>query len=362
MENSDKGSTGAEISSMCVDDAEDSVPLCEPAIDCTYTDNILTASCDTNDDEVQLHDQSVDETTNTPTCKFGENIDDDIAVAVLKAFKIIDEMGGSQKNLLQVLDFARECYCKGDHKMSEQWPKSWSSCMSTLKNAGYKEPKTYFICLNQCHVNQWSITDNSKQPCRFCSEIPSIQFHYLSLADKIQRWCSSELFCTKMTAHWDERESWLYMSRGSQNRVYKEIWDGNRFCELSWFWNPEAQWLLPSRCSVCKEVISAKIISEAIDVDKESFSVVGNVKVKCSNCSTRFCLYPKYARGDPRNLALIGHWDGWQPFSTSIKHSCGMYNVNYMHYVPICQIYCSPNICIPHVWYIYIYIYAFRFH
>ena len=96
--------------------------------------------------------------------------------------------------------------------------------------------------------------------------------------------CSSELFCTKITAHWDERESWLYMSRGSQNRVYKEIWDGNRFCELS-FWNPEAQWLLPTRCSICKVVISAKIISEALDVDKEGFSIVGNIKVKCSNCS-----------------------------------------------------------------------------
>ena len=47
MENSDKGSTGAEMSSMCVDDAEDSVLLCEPAMDYTYTDNIFTASSDT---------------------------------------------------------------------------------------------------------------------------------------------------------------------------------------------------------------------------------------------------------------------------------------------------------------------------
>ena len=71
--------------------------------------------------------------------------------------------------------------------MSEQWPKSLSSCKSTLKNAGYKEPKTYYICLNQCHVSQWSIADNLKKLCRFCSEISSIQFHYLSLADKIKR-------------------------------------------------------------------------------------------------------------------------------------------------------------------------------
>ena len=31
----------------------------------------------------------------------------------------------------------------------------------------------------------------------------------------------------------------------------------------------------------------------------------------------------QFAQGDPRNIALIGHWDGWQPFSTSAKHGCG---------------------------------------
>ena len=93
MENSDKGSTGAEMRSMCVDDAEDSVLLCEPAIDCTYTENIFTASSDTMKMKCNFMICQQMRSTNTPTCKFGENIDDDIAVAVLNAFKI-DEMGG----------------------------------------------------------------------------------------------------------------------------------------------------------------------------------------------------------------------------------------------------------------------------
>lgn len=70
--------------------------------------------------------------------------------------------------------------------MLEKWPNSWSSGMSTLKKAGYKELKSYFICLNECHVNLWSIIGNPKQPCGFCNEVPSIQYHYLSLADKIK--------------------------------------------------------------------------------------------------------------------------------------------------------------------------------
>ena len=27
------------------------------------------------------------------------------------------------------------------------------------------------------------------------------------------------------------------------------------------------------------------------------------------------------------HIALIGHWDGWQPFSTSRKHGCGKLSV-----------------------------------
>ena len=34
---------------------------------------------------------------------------------------------------------------------------------------------------------------------------------------------------------------------------------------------------------------------------------------------------PLTTRGDPRNIAIIGHWDEWHPFSASSKHSCGTY-------------------------------------
>ena len=51
----------------------------------------------------------------------------------------------------------------------------------------------------------------------------------------------------------------------------------------------------------------------------------GMEKVKCCHCYNLLDHIPKYAKGDPRNIALIGHWDGWQPFRTSGNHSCGMY-------------------------------------
>jgi hypothetical protein len=36
---------------------------------------------------------------------------------------------------------------------------------------------------------------------------------------------------------------------------------------------------------------------------------------------------PTTTGGDPRNIAYIGHWDGWQPFNNS-SHSCGTVSVS----------------------------------
>lgn len=98
-----------------------------------------TLSTSLNDNELQL--QSTDKVSSIYQSTFGEDIDKDIAIAVLRAFAIMDDMGGSQKSMLQILEFGRDCYCKEDHEMSKSWPNSWSACMKVLKKAGYKEPK-----------------------------------------------------------------------------------------------------------------------------------------------------------------------------------------------------------------------------
>ena len=141
----------------------------------------------------------------------------------------------------------------------------------------------------------------------------------------MQRWCSDELFCAKMTAHWKDCETWLH---GRNKGVYKEIWDGDRFAELR-LWNPE-EWLLPTRCITYREVISASTILEALDDHGEkrvNMQTYTYKSIKCPFCADRFNHCLQYARGDPRNIALNGHWDGWQPFSTSAKHSCGNYKL-----------------------------------
>ena len=48
-----------------------------------------------------------------------------------------------------------------------------------------------------------------------------------------------------------------------------------------------------------------------------------NVYLECPACYNKFPHVINTTTGDPRNIALIGHWDGWQPFSTSSNHSSG---------------------------------------
>ena len=67
-------------------------------------------------------------------------IDDDIVVALLHAFALMEKMSGSQRDMLDIVAYGRDLYCKGDPDKLSKWPVSWASCMKILVDAGYKEP------------------------------------------------------------------------------------------------------------------------------------------------------------------------------------------------------------------------------
>ena len=68
------------------------------------------------------------------------------------------------------------------------------------------------------------------------------------------------MFCNKIIAHWREKDHWLK----TEHEHFKmcEIWDGSRFAELAWFWDPTSLWLLPALCPMCKHAVSSKYVSE----------------------------------------------------------------------------------------------------
>ena len=108
-------------------------------------------------------------------------------------------------------------------------------------------------------------------------------------------------------AHWKERDHWL------SNEVLfarNEIWDGERFKELSWFWNPEARWVIPALCPNCKQVVGSQSIKDELGLSPETHieeHYECSISIQCPNCYLRFEHKPKVTSGDPRNIALIAY-------------------------------------------------------
>ena len=112
-----------------------------------------------------------------PVQSHGEDSESDIVVAILRAFKIVEEMGGSQKNLLDIVTYGKDLYCKGDLDMLNRWPTTWTACIRILKDAGYKEPIAYYVCLDNSHSTLWSVLKNPSDNCQYCMKPGTIPFY-----------------------------------------------------------------------------------------------------------------------------------------------------------------------------------------
>ena len=227
-----------------------------------------------------------------------------------------------KKIFLEILQYGKQQYFKGSVeaiKFDYLWPRSWQTAIKMLERQGYRDPENYFICLDNSHPCHYSILSSSTVSCKYCGNSSStcIKYSYLPLRYKIKQWCSSPIFCEKMTAHCKEKDHWL---NSTDYNIKKEIWDGSRFAELSWFWDPLCEWTLPVLCPFCRAVTSGSRVEELASQQNNM-----HITVHCHECHMRFDCEVRKANGDPRNIALIGHWDGWQPFSLTSKHSSGMY-------------------------------------
>lgn len=164
----------------------------------------------------------------------------------------------------------------------------------------YSDPVEHAICFNEKeHQIHW-YQMNPDESCPDCDETPPIKRCYLPLKEKLMRWFQSEEMCTAMLGHWKNRDRWL----GKEGPTFplKEIWDGTRFKEIQWFFDPLSKWPLPHTCKKCEH---KTILQNVVDEDE--------VEVTCPNCGLFAVIQPEFCHGDPRNIVFIGHWDGWQP-------------------------------------------------
>lgn len=141
--------------------------------------------------------------------------------------------------------------------------------------------------------------------CPYCGQTGSIPYYYMSLIDRVKSWCSCKEMCHKMTAHWRDKHHWL----PDESRVgwgwpqKHELWDGTRWAELSYFWNPNKAWYLPVRCTFwgCGNIVSAEVMMQS---PTKNDGVTR--EVVCQECGSSFEHIPVEVRGDPRNIAYTG--------------------------------------------------------
>ena len=199
---------------------------------------------------------------------------------------------------------------------SVQLPRTYQQVMSLLRSLGYKEPKHMKVCINDEH--HFLLEDKDKHPsCPVCLKPWKECIDYYVLGLQFANWFLTEENCQKCLAHWNAQDEWFNLPHDHQPELYSEIWHGSRFRDLSYFWDSNHETLLPHKCPLCAHIIPASDISDLSD----PFHSLELITMKCSSCAHEFKFTPDWMRGDPRNQAIIVHYDGWNPNNTSSRNS-----------------------------------------
>ena len=70
--------------------------------------------------------------------------------------------------------------------------------------------------------------------------------------------------------------------------------------------------MLPGYCTACNNIVNTDIIKDAQKMQSnEGLSMSTKLIIECSHCYLQFNHSPRFTKGDSRNVALLGHWDGF---------------------------------------------------
>ncbi|XP_020896396.1 uncharacterized protein LOC110235289 [Exaiptasia diaphana] len=284
----------------------------------------------TNRENDQESDTSLDVSCDRFVQTDKQNWDTKVVDAILNALPMKQSQGDSIKSFEDWLRWAKD-FVITDQELKDIWPTSWTETEDILRRVGYESPKHYYICMNDDeHHREWDIMEHPSDKCRYCGQPGDIDYYYLGLTQKIKRWFSNKEMCSNMLDHWREKEHWYYSCARGETRgwpIKKELWDGTRFSEYSWFFDATKRYLLPTLCPYCKDCQINTVISAEMIAACDGFDNGSSVKIICHQCRKIFTHIPTFTKGDPRNIVYIAHWDGFTPFETTGGHSTGVLDV-----------------------------------
>ena len=116
--------------------------------------------------------------------------------------------------------------------------------------------------------------------------------------------------CRKQLNVWMARRDHILNGSPNSSNFRPNIWDGDRIKQLDYFFDPNRLFVLPCWCTECKGIIpSASIVS----AQQNSQLPDGMVYVHCVECDHINHVQPVASAGNPRNILLKLHYDGWLP-------------------------------------------------
>ena len=225
--------------------------------------------------------------------------DDDITKFVLRLMRAKVKNGWSREEALSQLRNVFELL--DDERVPYQ---NWGSVLQFIKDIGYENCKCLKVCFGEDHVN---LLKEPNQICPNCGKNWRDCVNYYILGLKLSNIFLDMKVLNDHLQHWRSREEWFNLPSPAVPR--KEIWHGERFMELSNFWDEGKATILPAKCPDCLHVISANDFADRVDMDN-----IIPIEHQCTECFTIFEDVPKVMRGSPLNQAFIFHEDGFNAF------------------------------------------------
>ena len=184
-----------------------------------------------------------------------------------------------------------------------------------MKTLGYRSPRHYKVCCGRDHSTL--LTSQETHPvCCVCDQAWAECIDYYVVGLNFGDWFKTDQQCQALLEHWEDSITSLGQPDDYDHPEKTELWHGRRFRELAYFWDPSQSTLLPALCPCCSAIVAASEIAAACICD-DSVSSSSTVTVTYDSCAESFSTQPKYMKGDPRNQALLIHYDGWCPHTTS---------------------------------------------
>jgi hypothetical protein len=118
----------------------------------------------------------------------------------------------------------------------------------------------------------------------------------------------------------------------NSTRRFLNFWDGEKVKEYKKFWDPTDEWELPIMCpqlgcgrAYCAFPIKCEMLRTKWNNQQQRYIF------DCEQCTHPIVAKKVKVKGDPRNLALSGHWDGFNVSQKHGKRSCWVLSLNILN-------------------------------